>query len=271
MSSDLAAALDAEAHIFPGRVGYAVMNLISGERLLRRADEIFPTASAVKLPVLTAFHAFVAGGGARWDDTVEITERCIPGGSGVLQHLSFPRRISYQDAAWLMICVSDNLATNVLLRAMSIEVTNKLIGEIIGPDITVKKYAGFDPAAPVRSMGQATPRALTQYLERLAAGALPGAAATLAVAEQQSGRHSIPRYLPHDKDVPTALRIANKPGSLPGIRTDIAVVREGPGAVAMSFMTADASDRGSTFENEGEKCIGRLARTVYDAWLGEAA
>jgi beta-lactamase class A len=55
----------------------------------------------------------------------------------VLQYLSMPRSISFRDAAWLMICLSDNLATNLLLRAMTIQGTNDLIRSTIGPDIIV--------------------------------------------------------------------------------------------------------------------------------------
>lgn len=265
MSGVVAAALEAEADAFHGRVGYAVSNAATGELLTRRADETFSTASAVKLPILTSFHAFADGGGARWDDTVEITPDWIPGGSGILQHLSLPREVSYRDAGWLMICLSDNLATNVLLRAMTIEVTNDLIRQIAGGGIVVNGYAGFRPDQPVRSMGEATPRALHRYLDLLAARAVPGAAATIEIARQQFYRHSIPRYLPFDPYRASAFRIAHKSGSLPGIRTDIALVEKENARAAMVFMTADAEDTGFTFENAGESCIGRLAVSIRNS------
>lgn len=265
MSDSVAAKLEAEARTFGGRVGYAVSNGASGDLLTWQADEKFPTASAIKLPVLSAFHAFVDGGGVRWEDNVKITREWIPGGSGVLEHLSMPREVSYLDAAWLMICLSDNLATNILLEAMTIELANDLIEQIAGDGITVKGYAGFRPDGPVKSMGEATPRALHRYLQRLRAGTVPGAAATIEVAFQQFYRHSIPRYLPIDRYRESTLRIAHKSGSLPGIRTDIGLLESGEAMAELVFMTADAEDTGSSFENAGERCIGRLARIVYDA------
>src|SRR5260370_4904989 len=103
----LAQRLEPTARRFSGRVGYALANLATGEQVLARADEIFPTASVAKLPVLTAFHAFVGQGNASWSQSVQLTSADIPCGSGILQHLSLPRTLFFPDAAWLIICVSD--------------------------------------------------------------------------------------------------------------------------------------------------------------------
>lgn len=265
--TDLAMRLDAAVSGFAGRVGYALTNLTTGERVLARADDLFPTASVVKLPILTAFHAFVEAGEASWEETREITDADIPGGSGILQHLSFPRAISFRDAAWLMICHSDNLATNLLLKTMTIDGTNDLLRRVIGDNIRVDTYAGFQPDVPVQSMGQATPRALVRYLEDLAADRLPGATHTLDVARMQFYHSMIPRYLPFQAYGHSPVRLANKTGALPGIRADIGLLETRRAQAAMVFMTADSTDTGFTFANEGEECIGTLAKIAYDAWM----
>lgn len=259
--------LEIEADSFAGRVGYAVSNLATRESLFRNADAPFPTASTIKLPILTAFHAFVDDGNARWDDMVRIDSRDVAGGSGIVQHLDLPRELSYRDAAWLMICLSDNTATNVLLRALTLNGANAWMTRLIGDEIRVNKFAGYTVGAPVHSMGQATPRALGRYLNDLADNRLPGAAATRATATAQIYRDTIPRYLPLDAFAPGALTIANKTGGLPGIRADIAVLEKDGRVVTVAFMTADAVDDTDRFDNEGKECIGRMARLVYDAWL----
>lgn len=272
MSQDEQAAADADeiANGFAGRVGYAIKNLETGAVIRRLPDEPFPTASAVKLPILTAFHQFVAEGRTSWDATETIDSSWVSGGSGILEHLSLPREVSYRDAAWLMICLSDNLATNVLLRKMGLDYTNEVIHQLVGSDIEVRKYAGFSPSGRIESMGRATPRALLDYLEKLAADALPGATATVEVARQQMSRSAIPRCLPVQAYGPSSVVVAHKTGALPGIRTDIALL-ESPGSrVAMVVMTDDALDRGFTFANEGERCIGAVARVIYQSWMGRA-
>jgi beta-lactamase class A len=266
---DLEALLDDEAAGFAGRVGYAITNTSTREHIERRGDELFPTASAIKLPILTAFHSFVESGGASWEDSTAVDRELSRGGSGILQSLSVPELL-YRDAAWLMICLSDNLATNLLLRTMSLEGTNRLIHELIDENITVNNYAGFQPGPNSGSMGKATPAALGRYLDGLVDGRLPGASETIDVARQQFYQSSIPRYLPLDvfePDAPGAVQIAHKGGSMPGVRSDIAVLSLGETTVTMAVMTADADDKTGTPQNEGERCIGRIARLVYDAWL----
>lgn len=267
--NDLEARFEEEASGFAGRVGYSLANLSTGEEISRNGDDPFPTASTVKLPILTAFHAFVEAGKASWADTTAVDTEYSRGGSGILQYLSVPQ-LSYKDAAWLMICLSDNFATNLLLRTMTVDETNRIILEVVGEGIKVNDYAGFQPGKSSGSMGQTTPSAFGRYLKDLANDSLPGAAATRAVATQQFYHNSIPRYLPldvFDPDAPGTLQIAHKGGSMPGVRADLALLTMGETTVTLAIMTADADDKAGTPQNEGERCIGRLARIAYDAWL----
>ena len=269
--STLAGDLEREASSLAGRVGFAVSNLKTGESVFRLQDDRFPTASTVKLPVLTAFHAFVDEGHARWDDMALIDAGDLAPGSGILQHLDLPREISYRDAAWLMICLSDNTATNILLRALTIDGANRLIARIIGGGIQLDKFAGYRAGEPVHSMGQATPRALGRYLNDLAADRLPGAAATKSVAAEQVYRNTIPRYLPYDPYRPGALSIANKTGGMPGICADIAVVTQAGTTVTMAFMADSTDGRSDVGEKESQQCIGRMSKIVYETWLAGVA
>jgi beta-lactamase class A len=170
-----------------------------------------------------------------------------------------------------MICVSDNLATNLLLRAMTIEGTNDLIRRTIGDGISIDGFAGFRPGHAAPSMGRATPRALLAYLRGLAEERPPGAAETVAVARMQSHHSMIPRYLPVNAYGESPVHLANKTGALPGVRADIGLLESRGTTIAMVFMTADGADTGFTFTNEGEECIGQLARTAWEAWMGGPA
>ena len=272
MQEKLETRLAEVADSFSGRVGYAIRNLSTSAELMRNADDSFPTASAIKLPLLTALHAFVDEGNASWDDTVTVTKEAVPGGSGVLQHLDFPRTVSLRDAAWLMICLSDNLATNIVLDTMGLDTANRLLREVIGPGFEVKKHFGFDPDAPVpgQSLARSSPRALLDYLDALAADRVPGSAETLAVAGSQFYRTSIPRHLPYETYSPAGLRVYNKTGGLPGIHTDIALLSAGDVSVAMAIMTDESSDLSFRIDNEGQRCIASLALHVYRAWMDDA-
>lgn len=253
---------------FSGRVGYAIHDLSSGRRLLRDADVELPTASTVKLPILTALHEHARRTGLDWDAPVPVSTSGVAAGSGILQHLSRTLEMSYRDLAWLMICLSDNTATNLVVDAMGREHAAALIRELIDPAIRLRGLAGagFDTERP--SMGYATPDAMGRYLDRLARGDLPGAAETLTVARQQVFSSMIPRYLPLSPSAEVPLTIAHKTGALPGVRNDVAIIRAGEATVTMAIFTADCADLGYDTIHEGELTIGAIAYAVCRSWLG---
>lgn len=269
--AELTAELDVIAAGFSGRVGYSITNRTTGAHVARRDAEPFPTASTIKLPILTAFHGYVASGAASWDEIVPISRVKAVGGSGVLQYFSRGAELTYRDLAWLMICLSDNVATNLILDAMGVDRTNGLIAELVDRDIRVRGLSDYRPGEPSTSMGQATPKALGRYLDLLAGGSLPGAAPTIAVARQQVFNSAIPRHLPRSETAPETLQIAHKTGALPGIRADIALIDTPSVQLSMVIMTADSRDTGFAFSNEGEACIAELARSVWRHWLGSTS
>jgi beta-lactamase class A len=268
VGEDLTGALDEIVARFSGRVGYSIKNRTTGALAVRNEDEPFPTASTIKLPILTAFHDYVRSGAAGWDDTVPISRVKAVGGSGVLRYFSREVELTYRDIAWLMICLSDNVATNLILDAMGIDRTNDLIAALIGPDIRVRGRSDYRPGESSPSMGESTPKALGRYLDLLADGVLPGAGETIAVARQQVFNSAIPRYLSRSEAAPGLLQIAHKTGALPGVRADIAVIDTPAVQLSMVIMTADSHDTGFDFINEGEACIGEISRAVCDRWLG---
>lgn len=264
----LAEQLDAICARFSGRVGYAISNLRTSERLTRDADREYPTASAIKLPVLTALHAHAQRTGLDWDRAVPVDRVDVAPGSGILQYLSRDLRMSYRDLAWLMICLSDNTATNLVIDAIGREHAAELIAQLIDPAIRLRGGAGasFETAYP--SMGYATPGALGRYLELLVAGKLPGAADTIAVARQQVYQSMLPRYLPQSPDAAVPLTIAHKTGALPGVRTDIGIIGTETTTVTVAVLTADSTDRAYDTIHEAELCIGALTYAACRSWLG---
>jgi beta-lactamase class A len=264
----LAEQLDAISARFSGRIGFAITNIGTGERLTRNPETEFPTASAIKMPILTALHAHAERTGLDWDRPLPVDRVDIAPGSGVLQYLSRDLQLSYRDLAWLMICLSDNTATNLVIESMGREPAAELIAELIDPAIRLRggAGAGFDTAYP--SMGYATPAALGRYLDMLVAGELPGAAQTIAVARQQVYQSMMPRYLPQSPDAAVPLTIAHKTGALPGVRTDIGIISTAATTVTVAVLTADSTDRAYDTIHEGELCIGALTYAVCRAWLG---
>jgi len=98
-----------------GTVAVAAAHVTTGRQLEREARRPFPSASVIKVPILAALHAEAAAGRLAWEETVSLTEAIKVPGSGVLRELHAGIELNLEDLARLMIVVSDNTATNLLI------------------------------------------------------------------------------------------------------------------------------------------------------------
>src|SRR3954470_14469347 len=114
-TSALRRTLDSIADAHHGIVGYSVIDLETGARINRRGDETFPTASLIKVAILTTVYDLVAKGQLSLDDPLTVLKIDQVPGSGVIQFLHNGTVLTVHDAAWLMSTISDNTATNLLL------------------------------------------------------------------------------------------------------------------------------------------------------------
>ncbi|HET6273422.1 MAG TPA: serine hydrolase, partial [Bacteroidota bacterium] len=99
---------------FGGHLGVMAKNLATGDVVAYRADERFPTASAIKFPVMTAFFHLVDQKKIDPQEKVVLHDRDKKQGSGILQLLSEGSSLTLLDAVRLMITLSDNTATNLV-------------------------------------------------------------------------------------------------------------------------------------------------------------
>ena len=108
---------------YRGVAGIAVRNLATSESVSLRGDETFPSASLIKVAILVTLLDEVHNGRMRLDERTTMVARDRVGGSGVLQHLASGTALTLEDLAWLMITLSDNTATNLLLDKLDVKTT----------------------------------------------------------------------------------------------------------------------------------------------------
>ncbi len=82
------------------------------------------TASTIKLPILCALSANIAAGRLKWDDRVTLRDADKVSGSGVLTDFSAGTSLSLRELSNLMIMVSDNTATNLVLDKLTADAVN---------------------------------------------------------------------------------------------------------------------------------------------------
>jgi beta-lactamase class A len=103
-----------------GVVGYAIVDLTTGERIGHLERETFPTASAIKLAIVYELFKQAEEQRIDLDEKTTLDRRQAVGGTGVLVEMGTPT-LSIRDYAVLMVTLSDNTATNVLIDRLGMD------------------------------------------------------------------------------------------------------------------------------------------------------
>jgi beta-lactamase class A len=126
LDAKLAAAIHEIEAGLDGVLGIALKDLSTGKTFLLNEREVFPQASSIKIAVLYEVFKQAEEGRLELDELVALEESRKVEGSGVLFHLGRPSlSLSIRDLAVLMIVLSDNTATNLLIDKVGLEAVNK--------------------------------------------------------------------------------------------------------------------------------------------------
>src|SRR5260370_25958265 len=111
-----------------GVLGVAILDLTTGQKYSLHADEVLPTASSIKIAILAELYHQAQQGKIKLGDLYTLQSSDLVGGSGVAGALTpGVTRLTIRDVAALMISVSDNSATNVIIDRIGMENVNALL------------------------------------------------------------------------------------------------------------------------------------------------
>ncbi|MFN6204784.1 MAG: serine hydrolase [Acidobacteriota bacterium] len=248
--------IEETAHNFDGVMGLAIIDLQSGEEILINAQSTFPTGSSIKIPILIELHRQAAAGTLKLTETLPITNRQQVGGSGVLLHFAEGgSQLSLHDLSILMIALSDNTATNLLIERLGMDRINQTIVDLGLPGIKLQRKM-IDLAAMARGAENiATPREAARLLELLAQGKVINTEVSAAVLKTLR----IPKSSPIPRLLPASTTVANKPGGLEGVACDWGLIEIPNRPFAIAVMT--------TYNGESagaDEAIARISRLAYD-------
>jgi len=238
-----------------GVLGVAILDLSTGQKYLLRADEVLPTASSIKIAILAEFYHQAQQGKLKFTDPYTLQRTDLVGGSGIAGALTpGVTRLTLRDVAALMISVSDNSATNVIIDRVGMENVNALLDSLGLTHTRLRRKMMDVKAAAEGRENIATPREMMTLLEDLYRGKVLNKQLTDDFFELLSVHKEsyIPRELPED------LRIANKPGELEGVRNDSGIVFTGNRPFVISVMTTYLRR-----EKDGGDAITRIATAAY--------
>ena len=124
LAGELESSLEKRIAQGPAKVFLAARNLKTGQSVSIRGAEPVRTASTIKLPVLVEIYAQASEGKLKLDEELVMRQADMVSGSGVLRELSAGTKLKLRDIGNLMIVVSDNTATNMLIERIGADTVN---------------------------------------------------------------------------------------------------------------------------------------------------
>lgn len=244
-----------------GVLGVALLDLTSGDIVAHNADEVFPTASSIKIAVLAELYrqesqaAQGATGRARLTDLYTFDPRDLVPSSDIMSGLTpGVTRLTNRDLATFMVAVSDNAATNVLINRVGMENVNATLASLGLKETRLRRKMIDLQAAREGRENTSTPREMARLLEAVYRERLFPHALTEDFFKVLSTpkRSQIPLLLPEETAV------ADKPGSLEAVRADCGIVfLKGRPFVICVMTTYDADERAA------EATISRIALAAF--------
>ncbi len=238
-----------------GVLAVAILDLTTGQRIMVRADEVMPTASSIKIAILAELYRQAQQGKVKLTDFYTLQASDMVGGSGITSVLTPGQtRLTLRDVAGLMISVSDNSATNVIIDRIGMENVNALLDSLGLTHMRLRRKMMDVKAAEEGRENISSPSEMVMLLEALYRGKVLNKSMTEDFFNMLSVHKEsyIPRELPED------LKVANKPGELEGVRNDSGIVFTGKRPYAISVMTTYLRR-----EKDGGDAITKISSAAY--------
>lgn len=238
-----------------GTVGVAIVGP-DGEHWQHHGDRKFMAASTAKIPVMIEIFRQIDRGERSLDDRYETEESDRSPGSGVLTHMRPGTHLCLYDLLYLMISISDNMATNILIDMAGMDAVNATMQELGMSRSHLTQYMrGLDKDLS-KPENLATPNdyatSILAILDGKAASAESCEQMTELLSRQQNGRR-LARYIPRSN----AIKWGSKTGTVPGVANDVGYIMSPNGRLVIAVFTEQFADT-----HVAEFVIGDIARAA---------
>lgn len=263
--------IEAELKSYDGTMGL-YMDDLKGNVITRFPDEPFETASTIKVYILAALFDAIEQGKASLKDMLTCEERFWIDGSSILGSLEVGTILSVKNVATLMIIVSDNIATNMLIDYLGIDSINACIQKLGCKDTKLHNVLDF---AKYHQLGTTTPRDYASMFVRIANRTLVSPEASQQMWEILSQQHynsmivkSLPQfYVDPDNYDEQLFWFASKSGSMNACRNDGGIITTPYGSYVIVMLNKDFSDKQYYPEHPATVFGSRVSRLIFDQYL----
>ena len=257
-----------EVAAFRGTVSLYAKNLDTGEVYSLDGDRRVRTASTIKIGVMIEAFAQVADGKHAWSERLLLTKESKVSGSGILTAFSDGLPLTFRDAVNLMMMLSDNTATNLVVDAVTSDAVNARL-QALGLSDTrlMRKIGGGGESTEGKlkeneafGLGRSSPREMVLLMENLERGTVINAAASkemLALMKREQGTNGIWRSL-------WTIPKATKSGALDRLRSNVGLIYHPRGRIALAITCDDMPESVWTYDNPALLLMSRLSEIVVE-------
>lgn len=247
-----------EGEALGGSIGVAVVHS-NGASFEHNGDRQYGAASTVKIPIMAELYQQIDRGERSLQDPYTLSDEDRAIGSGVMLELGSGMVFTLEDLIYLMISISDNTATNLLIDRAGMDNVNRLMKSLGMESSTLSRKMQGRPADQEQKENWATAndyvRIVQAILENRAASP-DGCSQMVAMLEKQQCHRRISRYLPEDPGI----RWGSKTGSVFGVTNDVGFILAGDDSLIVSVFCEGLPD-----QHVGEKVIGDISRAAMAA------
>jgi len=244
-----------------GVLGVAIEDLTTGQRFLLHGDSIFPQASSIKIAVLAELYhqaqlsAQGESGKAKLTDVYTVRAADLVQDSDIMGGLTpGVTQLTNRDLATMMVAVSDNSATNVLIDRLGMENVNALLDSLALHNTKLRRKMMDVKAATEGRENISTPQDMLTLLEKIYQEKVLNKEMTADFFKMLSTHKD--SFIP--RDLPDGLQIANKPGELEAVRADSGIVFLQNRPYIICVMTTYL-----VRERDGEEAIAKISAAAY--------
>ena len=237
------------------------------------SQEKFETASCCKVFIMGALFDEVEKGNKSLSDMLVYTKENYINGSGILRSLDLGVTMTVKNVAILMIIVSDNIATNMLIDYLGIDTINAFIQKQGLKDTVLHNKIDFEK---YEKLGTTTPRDYAAMFERIVKGELVSASASEQMLEILRKQHynsmltgAFPAYLLDSEDTgeEELIYVASKSGSMDACRNDGGIVSTPYGKYVIVLMNKNFSDSIYYSGHPSTRFGSKISRLIFDQYL----
>ena len=283
---------------FEGTVGISVKNLGTGEEAIVNGSIIFHLASVLKIPAMVELYRQVDAGNISLDDKIEMTNYARVPGSGIIKELTPGLEMTVRDYRTLMMMISDNTATDMIVDLVGKEKINntmielglkdtmvatcrEILFEILGlRDVDPKELTidFFNETIKKRREGKrkpsekprrkldnvSTPIEMMKLLEKIYKGEAASRESCdeiMALMKRcKTGQNRISKHLPRDD-----IELAHKTGTISGVVNDVGIVfPKNKDPYIICVFTKDIEGESEIYVPIGEEAIAKTSKIVYE-------